>query len=109
MLSSNESKRAEDHDQQELCVSQGSLHDDCTDMEEFSELISRVPIKVLWDELLTHQQRIFATSLWEACNYGGRPKPGDLQHMEKKRDYAEWVLRMDHRRQWNNAQKNVKL
>jgi hypothetical protein len=29
--------------------------------------------------------------------------------MEKKREYAEWVLRIDHRQQWNKAQKTVKL
>lgn len=107
MLDSDCSQGAKNQDQQQLCIGDGTLHDECTDMKEFSELIARVPTKVLWSELLTHQQRMFATALWEACNYGGKPKPGDLQHMEQKRDYAEWVLRMDHRRQWNNFKKTL--
>ena len=110
MLDTDDAKGAEDHDQQQLCNGNGALHvDACTDMDEFSQLLSKVSTDVLWKVLMTSQQRMMATALWEACNYGGRPKPGDLQYMEKKREYAEWVLRIDHRQQWNKAQKTVKL
>ena len=78
-------------------------------MEEFNQLLAKVSTKVLWSELMTYQQRLSAKALWEACNYGGKPTPGDLRHMEPKRNYAEWVLRMDHRQQWNKFQKTVKL
>lgn len=110
MLSSNEAQGAKDQNQQQLSDSNGAFHGDaCTDMDEFNELLAKVSTDVLWKVLMTAQQRMLATSLWEACNYGGKPKPGDLKYMEKKRVYAEWVLRIDHRQQWNKAQKTVKL
>lgn len=107
MLDPDEAEWAQDEDQDEFCNSQGAFHDEewCTDMKEFSELIARVPFKVLWMELMTNQQRLLATALWEACNYGGKPTPGDLKYMEKKQDYAAWVLRMDHRQQYAKAKK----
>jgi hypothetical protein len=110
MLDTNNSKGAKDQDQQKLCDSDRSFHvDACTNIDEFNQLLAKVSTDVLWKILMTPQQRMMATALWEACNYGGRPKPGDLKHMEKKRDYAEWVLRIDHRQQWNKSQKPVKL
>ena len=110
MLDPDDAKRAEDNDQQKLGNCNWPFHvDECTDMDEFSELLSKVSTDVLWKVLMTSQQRLMAKALWEACNYGGRPKPGDLKHMEKKREYAEWVLRIDHRQQWNKSQKTVKL
>jgi len=110
MLDPDDAKRTEDNDQQKLGNGNRSFHvDECTDMDEFSELLAKVSTDVLWKVLMTSQQRMMAKALWEACNYGGRPKPGDLKHMEKKREYAEWVLRIDHRQQWNKVQKTVKL
>jgi len=110
MLDPDDAKRAEDNDQQKLGNCNLALHvEECTDMDEFSELLSKVSTDVLWKVLMTSQQRLMAKALWEACNYGGRPKPGDLKHMEKKREYAEWVLKIDHRQQWNKPQKTVKL
>jgi len=110
MLDPDDAKGAENQDQQKLCNGDRAFHvGECTDMDEFSELLSKVSTDVLWKVLMTSQQRLIAKALWEACNYGGRPKPGDLKHMEKKRDYAEWVLKIDHRQQWNKPQKTVKL
>ena len=110
MLDSDDAKRAEDDDQQKLGNCNWALHvEECTDMDEFSELLSKVSTDVLWKVLMTSQERMLAKALWESCNYGGRPKPGDLRYMEKKRDYAEWVLRINHRQQWNKSQKTVKL
>ena len=111
MLDPDDAKGAENQDQQKFCNSKGTrFHvDKCTDMDEFSELLSKVSTDVLWKVLMTSQQRLMAKALWEACNYGGRPKPGDLKHMEKKREYAEWVLKINHRQQWNKPQKTVKL
>ena len=110
MLDANDAKGAEDQDQQKLGNGDRALHvEECTDMDEFNQLLAMVSTDVLWKVLMTAQQRMLATALWEACNYGGKPKPGDFQYMEEKRIYAEWVLRIDHRQQWNKAQKTVKL
>ena len=107
MLDSDEAERTQNQDQEELSISNGPLHgeDECTDMDEFSELLTKVPTKLLWNELMTYQQRLSATALWQACNYGGNPKPGELRDVEDKRNYAEWVLRMDHRQQHAKAKK----
>jgi len=48
---------------------------------------------------------MIAQSLWEACNYKGKPTPGQFKDIEPKRDYLEWVLRIDHERQWQEALK----
>lgn len=110
MLSTDDAKGTENQDQQKLCNGDWPSHvDTCTDMDEFSELLSKVSTDVLWKVLMTSQQQLIAKALWEACNYGGKPKPGDFKYMEKKREYAEWVLKIDHRQQWNNFQKTVKL
>ena len=74
-------------------------------MEDLSKLLKIVPDKILFWELATRQQRMLARSLWEACNYKGQPKPGQFQDIEPEREYLEWVIRMDHDRQWREAQK----
>ncbi len=53
---------------------------------------------------MSTQQKNFAKSLWEASNFGGRPKPGEMKYLEDKRDYYELVLMMDHQRQWEEKQ-----
>ena len=88
--------------QQQFSPSNSSTHcERCApDSEEFSKLLKSVPDELLFGELSTPGQRRFAQSLWEACNYGGKPKPGNFKDMEPKRDYLEWVLRIDHEEQW---------
>ena len=73
--------------------------------KEFSKLLKKVPEKLLFEELSPPRQRQLAQSLWEACNYGGHPKPGQFKDMEPKREYLEWVLRMDHQDQWDKTHK----
>ena len=110
MLKPNEAERPQDQDQKQLCVSEGAVHGSYSPYkEEFSELLAKVSTKVLKSELMTQQQRILARALWEACNYGGRPTPGDLKHVEPERMYCEWVLKIDHEQQWKKARKRVKL
>jgi hypothetical protein len=101
----------QDQEQKKLGNGDGTLEHEMesADMEEFSRLLAKVSTDVLWNVLMTQQQRIFATALWQAANYGGRPKPQDLKHMEKKRVYAEWVLRINHQEQWKKAKKQGKL
>ena len=108
MLSPDKAQRSQDQDEQKLSVSDVAAHDeDCPYMDEFNQLLAKVSTKVLWFELMTYQQRLSATALWEACNYGGKPTPGDLRHMEPKRDYAEWILRMEHQKQWKNVKNSL--
>ena len=111
MAESADAGRNQDQEQDKLGNCDGTLEHgiEDSDMEEFSCLLAKVSTDVLWNVLMTHQQRIFATALWQACNYGGRPKPQDLVHMEKKRVYAEWVLRIDHQEQREKAKKQAKL
>jgi hypothetical protein len=59
-------------------------------------------------KLLTAQQKNLANALWEACNYGGKPLPGNFCDMEDKRLYYEWILRMEHRKQWKNSKNSLR-
>ena len=96
--------RDNDNKDNQLSPSNSSAHrKNCApDSEEFSKLLKSLPEELLFGELSTSQQRQFAQVLWEACNYGGKPKPGNFKDMEPKRDYLEWVLRIDHEQQWCN-------
>lgn len=91
------------NDQDQLSVGKRSLHQHSPFTEDFKELLKAMSTKTMLS-LMSTQQKNFAKSLWEACNYGGRPKPGDLKHMEPIRDYYELVLMMDHQRQWEEKQ-----
>lgn len=101
---------AENDDQKKLGVGDGPFHEEevLQYMVQFNELLASMSTKVMYS-LMTWQQKQVAKSWWEACNYGGKPKPGDLKHMEDRRKYYEWVLRLDHIRQWEFALKNVKI
>lgn len=106
-MNSQDSQRTQDQNQDEFSPSDGTFkHKFCSPhMEEFSKFLKTVPEKVLRDELTTYQQRMVAQSLWEACNYKGKPTPGQFKDVEPKRNYLEWVLRIDHERQWREALK----
>ena len=75
---------------------------------------------------MTFQQRLFAKALWEAENYGGSISKckahlkeiyGDFwyqhtsveDHFTDEREYCEYVLKLDHLKQWDNKQKLAKL
>ena len=110
MLEPNNAEGSQDQDQAQLSPSDRPFHGSFSPFkEEFSELLSKVSTKVLRFELMTYQQRIIARALWQACNYGGRPTPGDLKNMEPERKYCEWILQIDHEQKWKKAQKSVKL
>ena len=85
--------------QDQLSVSNGATHQCSPFTEDFNDLLKAMSTKTMLS-LMSTQQRNFAKSLWEASNFGGRPKPGDLKYLEPKRDYYELVLMMDHQRQW---------
>lgn len=106
-MSSIDASGQDNEDKNKFCPGNRTTHDKSRSpyMDEFSELLKKVPSDILWNELATSQQRQLATSLWEATNYGGKPKPGQFKDVEPKRQYLEWVLRMEHDKQWHDSQK----
>jgi hypothetical protein len=93
----------------ELGDSNGALHgENILYKTEFSALLTKMSIKTM-EMLLTQQQKQLAVALWEACNYGGRPKPENMRDMEPVRLYYEWVLKTENTKQWKIAQKSGKL
>ena len=119
MLDPNPTDRQEGQDQNQLSISNGAAHNEQYPfLKEFSDLIAGLSRKDL-EELLTHQQKLFAKSIWEAENYGGSiekckkrlkelygPKWYEItsieDNMANKREYYELVLRIDHRKQWDD-------
>jgi len=103
-------KGHEDKEQNQLGISDGLFHEEENPlhMAQFNELLAGMSTKVMYS-LMTQQEKQVAKAFWEACNYGGRPKPGDLKNMEDKRIYYEWVLRIAHLNQCDKFLKNVKI
>jgi len=122
--------RQECQNQNQFSVSDGATHNNeqYPFLREFSDLITRLSRKEL-EPLLSHQQKLFATAIWEAENYGGstkkfRDRLTELygphfkqilsseelrEHMTPIEDYYRYILRLDHRRQWDNQKKSAKL
>ena len=109
MLDTDDSKRTQNQDQEQLSNSDVALHgDNISYKTEFSALLAKMSIKTM-EMLWTRQQKQLAVALWEACNYGGRPKPENMRDMEPVRLYYEWVLKIENTKQWKIAQKSGKL
>lgn len=127
MLDSDNGTRPQDQDQDQLCPSNGSSHDNKYPfIQEFSEFIATVSTEALKTKLMTPQQVQLAKAVWEAENYGGSeakcvarlkeiygPKWREVtsvkEHMTPIRDYYEYVLILDHQRQWEQRKKLAKL
>lgn len=127
MLNPEPTHWGENENQQQFRIGQWAAHDDKYPyIEEFSEFIATVSTKALKHQLMTYQQRLFARSLWEAMNFGGSkdkciehltkiygPRWRDLtsleEHMEEERVYCEYVLILDHLKQWDKHQKLATL
>lgn len=103
-------KGHEDKEQNQLGIGDGLFHgeENPLHMAQFNELLASMSTKVM-HSLMTQQEKQIAKAFWEACNYGGRPKPGDLKNMEDKRIYYAWVLRITHAIQCDKFLKNVKI
>ena len=119
MLSTNNTDRQKSQNQNQLSISNGAAHNkDYPYLTEFSDLISKLSIDRLL-ELMTYQQKMFANSMWEAENYGGSEAKCEKRleelygskwyeitsiedNMANKREYYELVLRIDHRKQWDD-------
>ncbi|NBX48342.1 hypothetical protein EBT25_00010 [bacterium] len=102
-----ESTDEQGNDQDQLSVGDGAFHEYSPFTEDFNKLLKAMSTKTMLS-LMSTQQKNFAKSLWEASNFGGRPKPGDMKYLEPKRDYYELVLMMDHQRQWEEKQRYCK-
>ena len=127
MLNSDHAQGTKDHDQQEFGNCDGSFHNEESPfIEDFSEFLATVSTKALKSQLMTYQQRLFAKALWEATNYGGskekcikhlteiygprwRTVTRLEDHFEEERVYCEYVLILDHMRQWDKRKKLAKL
>ncbi len=127
MLATNEGSGNQDKNQQQLGISDGAAHGQRYPfIEEFSEFLSSVSTQALKYKLMTYQQRLFAKALWEAENYGGSRSKCEAHlkeiygknwrsvtriedHMAPERDYCEYVLILEHQRQWNDAQEKAKM
>jgi len=119
MLDTNNTDGQKSKDQQQLSVSNRAAHDEQYPfLPEFSELIAKLSTEDLL-ELTTYQQKQFAKALWEACNYGGsrikcekrlkeiygskwREITSIDANMDNIDDYYRWVLKIDHKKQWDN-------
>lgn len=126
MLDSNPPDRQQSQNQDQLGVSDWTTHDKKYPfLQEFSDLISKLSRPELID-LLTYQQKLFAKSLWEAENYGGSEEKCEKRlkelygnkwyevvdfddHMADIREYYEYVLRLDHRQQWNKYRESANI
>jgi hypothetical protein len=126
-LDTNNGCGHQDQDQEQLSVGDGSAHGQKYPfIEEFSDFIASVSTSSLKFKLMTFQQRLFAKALWEAENYGGSISKckahlkeiyGDFwyqltsveDHFTDEREYCEYVLKLDHLKQWDNQQKLAKL
>ena len=124
MLNPNDTNGEKSQNQDQLGISDGSTHDkEYPFLTEFSDLIANLSIKNL-KQLLTHQQEMFAKSLWEAENYGGseekcKKRLKELhgpqwhhvvsykEHMRDIREYYEYVLLIDHKIQWDKYRKSA--
>ena len=125
-MGSVEPDGGKNQDQQQLCVGDGAPHgNEYPFIQEFSELISDLSMKEL-EQLMTNQQKTFAKSLWEAENYGGCTEKAKKrlsethgpqwfksirfkEHFSVIRDYYEYVLILEHQRQWDGYKKVAKL
>lgn len=127
MLDSTKDQRAQDENQEQLGPGKFFAHDDNYPfLQEFSEFIATVSTKSLKSKLMTHHQRIMANAFWEANNYGGseakcvkrltelygpqwRKITSIAEHMDAPREYCEYVLILDHQRQWEHRKKFAML
>jgi len=99
MLNTDHTRGEQNQQQEKLGPSQRLFHSSSPFKQEFSALLESLSTKAL-EYLMTSQQKNMAKALWEACNYGNRPKPENFKDMEPLRDYQIWVLAIEHEQQW---------
>jgi len=98
-----ESSGQQDDNQDQLSISNRSFHSKSPFVEDFKDLLKLMSTKTMLS-LMSTQQKNLARALWEAENFGGKPLPGQLSQVYPIREYYEWVLLMEHQRQWETRQ-----
>lgn len=109
LLKTKSSSGQEKDQQNELCPSDRSFHGVCTDMDEFSELLARVPTTILWNQLMTQPQRNQAHQCWSHTGSGVPAKGVSADDLRSLRPFMEQVVQEDHAKQWEEARKQGKL
>lgn len=110
MLDPSESKREQQDNKKQFGPGDGTFgHGVCTDMDEFSELLSRVSTMVLWFQLMREDQRKQCRLRWRIVNLMSTKLPKEPEELELLRPYALKVVKEDHVAQWEKAARDGKL
>ena len=110
MLGSDISKRNKDQNQEQLSISNGSLHDEKYPfLTEFSELIEDMSTKDLKNNLLTQEQKMLAESLWMSNRTKKDIDPNFKPKINKLREFFLQALITDHKRQWDEYRKSANI
>ena len=110
MLDSDVTKGKKNQNQQQLSISDGSLHNkQYPFLTEFSELIEDMSTKDLKNNLLTDSQKMLAESLWMANKTKKDSEPEFKPKINKLREFFIQALITDHKRQWDEYRKSANI
>ena len=110
MLDSDISEGKKNQNQQQLSISDGSLHNkQYPFLTEFSELLEDMSTKDLKNNLLTDSQKMLAESLWMANKSKKELYPDYQPEISKLRDFFIQALITDHKRQWDEYKKSANI
>ena len=110
MLDSDISEGKKNQNQQQLSISDGSLHNkQYPFLLEFSELLEDMSTKDLKNNLLTDNQKMLAESLWMANKTKKESDPEFKPKINKLREFFIQALITDHRRQWDEYRKSANI
>ena len=110
MLDSDISEGKKNQNQQQLSISDGSLHNkQYPFLLEFSELLEDMSTKDLKNNLLTDSQKMLAESLWMANRSKKNTDPEFKPKINKLREFFIQALITDHKRQWDEYKKSANI
>ena len=110
MLDSDISEGKKNQNQQQLSISDGSLHNkQYPFLKEFSELIDDMSTKDLKNNLLTDSQKMLAESLWMANRSKKNTDPEFKPKINKLREFFIQYLINDNKRQWDEYRKSANI
>ena len=110
MLDSDISEGKKNQNQQQLSISDLSLHNkQYPFLSEFSELLEDMSTKDLKNNLLTDSQKMLAESLWMANRSKKNTDPEFKPKINKLREFFIQALITDHKRQWDEYKKSANI
>ena len=110
MLDYDVTKGKKNQNQQQLSISDGSLHNkQYPFLLEFSELLEDMSTKDLKNNLLTDNQKMLAESLWMANKTKKESDPEFKPKINKLREFFMQALITDHKRQWDEYRKSANI